>query len=169
MTEPPNGEPPPDDTFAQPPSTPPEPPPNPYGQPPPWGTPPGHEPPPWGAPQGYGPPPGYGAPGYGQQPVWGQQAGWPAQAPDRPTHVRVAEFFLGMVACVALNLGFLFLVPRIDVFGQATALFIVAVNLIAIVLPGVKGHRSFSAGFAAGYGAIVMIGFVACFVAFSQL
>lgn len=76
----------------------------------------------------------------------------------------VAEFFLGVASCVALNILGVILLARGDVLSSQIAPFLViALNFVAIVVPAVMGHKSFSAGFAAGYGVIVVIGVVACF------
>jgi len=149
---------PPDDYYAQPrpkQPKPPEPPPvepDPYGPPPPWGQPPNYSQP----------------PGYGQHPVWGQPPGWTPPPTDRPVHLQVAEFFLGLVTCVAINVLSVVAFARL-VLSDIGPFVLVVLNAVAIVVPAIKGHKSFSAGFAAGYGVIVAIGVVACFAFFANL
>lgn len=174
-----NGEP-PDDYFVQPRPKPPETPePDPHAAPPPWdpyaapspdpyGAPPPPDPygqpAPWGQPDPYGQPPGYG-----QHPVWGQPPGWAPVPPDRPVHLQVAEFIVGMASCVGINILGVLLLARSGVLSEVGPFMVVVLNFLAIVVPAVKGHKSFSAGFAAGYGAIVVIGIVACFAFFANL
>jgi hypothetical protein len=100
---------------------------------------------------------------YGQLPVWRRPLGSTRPPPDRPVHVQVAEFILGLVACVGLALLAIVLVSRVDVLSVAGPLVIVALNIVAMVVPAMMGHKSFSAGFATGYGVILLIGIIACF------
>lgn len=156
----------PDDYFVQRPPTPPEPAPeDPYGAPPPedpyaadiYGAPP----PP--------PPPPTEPPGYGQHPIWGRRSPWP-RARQQPAHVVVGEFILGAVACVGLNiLGFMLLVRTNTVASEISPFIVVVLNFVAIFVPAIKGHKSFSAGFMAGYGLIVVLGVLACFAFVANL
>jgi hypothetical protein len=75
----------------------------------------------------------------------------------------VAEFFVGLASCVAINILGVLLLARRGLLSEIGPFVIVVLNFVAILVPAIKGHKSFSAGFAAGYGAIVVIGVVACF------
>jgi hypothetical protein len=95
--------------------------------------------------------------------VWRRPLGGTRPPPDRPVQVRVAEFILGLVACLGLALLAVVLFSRGDLLSVAGPLVIVALNFVAISVPAMMGHKSFSAGFATGYGVILLIGIIACF------
>lgn len=83
--------------------------------------------------------------------------------PGPPDHVIVAEFILGLVACLGLAALAVALLTRADVWSVFGPLAIIALNAVALALPAAMGHRSFSAGFVAGYGVLLIVGIYVCF------
>jgi hypothetical protein len=81
------------------------------------------------------------------------------------------ELALGLASCLVLNVSFLFGIDSAlySIVGDWLALVILGLNLAAIVVPAVKGHKGFAVGFALGYVAMVVLALGACFILISQL
>ncbi len=135
-------------------------------EPPGWGAPPPDEPqddrPQYGVPPPYqgGPPPGDP---YTHWQGFSPPPGW---TPPPKESMSKGELALGVASCLVLNLLLFFGTASVvfSWFGDGLGLVVLGLNIAAIVVPAVKGHKSFAVGFALGYVVMFVLALGACFL-----